>query len=52
MSISKKRLTEILNNILDWAAEHDEEFMECLSKAARLTPSETAELGIDDYLAK
>ena len=28
--MTKERLKEILNNILAWGQEHEDEFMECL----------------------
>ena len=49
MNIKKERLKEILNNILDWGVDHDDEFMECLVSAADLTLEEAEELEVAEY---
>lgn len=42
--ITKERLTEIIDNLLAWGQEHDEEFYDCLMNAANMTDEELAEL--------
>ena len=45
----KERLVEILNNVLDWGAEHNEEFRACLIYAMHLTEEEIEELRLQNY---
>lgn len=48
--MTKERLEEIINNVLDWGAEHEEEFRECLIYAMDLTEEEIKELRLEDYI--
>lgn len=48
--MTKERLEEIINNILDWGAEHEEGFRECLLYAMGLTEEEIKELRLEDYI--
>lgn len=48
--ISKERLLEILDNILAWGNDHEEEFRECLLNAMDLTDDEIKELQLEDYV--
>ena len=48
--MTKKRLVEILNNILDWGADHNEEFRKCLINASGLTEGEIKHLGLENYV--
>lgn len=50
--MTKERLEEILNNVLDWGAEHEEEFRECLIDAMDLTEEEIKELRLEDYITE
>lgn len=50
--MTKERLEEIINNILDWGAEHEEEFRECLLYAMGLTEEEIKELRLEDYICE
>ena len=45
----KARLEKILDNILAWGADHDDEFMQCLVRAAGLTLEEAEELAVEEY---
>ena len=48
--ITKERLIQIIDDILAWGQEHDEEFYDCLLNAADITDEERAEMGfIYDY---
>lgn len=47
--ISKARLEKILDNILAWGADHDDEFMQCLVSAADLTLEEAEKLMVEEY---
>lgn len=47
--MEKKRLEELLNNILGWASEHDDEFMKCVVKASQMTIEEARELDVASY---
>lgn len=44
--ISKERLIEIINNLVAWGIDHEEEFYDCLMDAADMTDEELAELGL------
>lgn len=48
--MTKERLEEVLNNVLDWGAEHEEEFRECLIDAMHLTEEEMTELRLENYV--
>lgn len=48
--MTKERLEEIINNVLDWGAEHEEEFRECLIDAMGLTEEEIKEFRLEDYV--
>jgi hypothetical protein len=50
--MTKERLEEIINNVLDWGAEHEEEFRECLIDAMGLTEEEIKELRLEDYISE
>ena len=48
--ISKERLIKIIDNLVAWGQEHNEEFYDCLMGAADMTDEELAELGfVYDY---
>lgn len=47
--MTKERLEQILNNILDWGVEHDNEFMEALVSASDMTLEEAKELEVEEY---
>jgi len=44
--INKERLVKIINNLVAWGQDHDEEFYDCLMNAADMTDEELAELGL------
>ena len=46
MNLSRERLEQIVNNLCDWACEHDREFTECFIQAAGLTYEEALDLGL------
>lgn len=48
--MTKDRYNEILENILGWGSEHEEEFRECLLNAMKLTDDEIKELRLTDYV--
>lgn len=48
--MTNERLKEIINNVLDWGAEHEEEFRECLINAMGLTEEEIKEFRLEDYV--
>ena len=50
--MTKERLEEIINNVLDWGAEHEEEFRECLIDAMDLTEEEIKEFRVEDYISE
>lgn len=50
--MTKERLEKIINNVLDWGAEHEEEFRECLINAMDLTEEEIKELRLEDYISE
>lgn len=50
--MTKERLEEIINNVLDWGAEHEEEFRECLINAMDLTEEEIKEFRLEDYISE
>ena len=47
--MTKERLEEVLQNIIDWGMEHDDEFMECLVDAMDLSGDEVKELELEEY---
>ena len=47
--MEKTRLEEVLNNILGWAAEHNDEFMNCIVKASEMTLEEAKEFDVEKY---
>ena len=48
--MTKERLEEILNNVLAWGGDHDEEFRDCLLYAMDLTDDEIKELELENYV--
>ena len=50
--MTKKRLEQILDNVLAWGAEHEEEFRECLIDAMDLTDEEIKELELEEYVGE
>lgn len=48
--MTKERLEEVLQNIIDWGMEHDDEFMECLVDAMDLSNGEVKELELEEYV--
>ena len=50
--MTKERLEKIINNVLDWGAEHEEEFRECLIDAMDLTEEEIKEFRLEDYISE
>lgn len=50
--MTNERLKEIINNVLDWGAEHEEEFRECLINAMDLTEEEIKEFRLEDYISE
>ena len=50
--MTNERLKEIINNVLDWGAEHEEEFRECLIDAMDLTEEEIKEFRLEDYISE
>lgn len=47
--MTKERLEEVLQNIIDWGMDHDDEFMECLVDAMDLNADEVKELELEEY---
>ena len=47
--MEKERLEQILNDIMAWGMDHDDEFMEALVYASGMTLEEAKELGVEDY---
>ena len=55
MEIAKERLVEMIDSVLAWGADHDEEFKECLVNALDITEEEYEELfgeSLDCYLGE
>lgn len=50
--MTKERLEDIVNNVLDWGAEHEEEFRGCLIDAMGLTEEEIKELRLENYISE
>lgn len=50
--ITLDRAIYIIENVLNWGWEHDDEFRECLVNAMELTPDEIAELDLEEYTQK
>ena len=50
--MTKERLEKILDNILSWGNDHDEEFRECLINAMDLTDEEIKELQLEEYISE
>ena len=48
--MTKERLEQILDNVLAWGNDHDEEFRECLIDAMDLTDEEIKELELEEYV--
>ena len=51
--MTKERLKEMIDGVLAWGADHDEEFRECLVNALDITEEEYKELfneDLDKYL--
>ena len=48
--MTNERLEEIIDNVLAWGADHEEEFRECLLYAMDLTDEEIKELQLEDYV--
>lgn len=51
--MTKERLIEMIDSVLAWGADHDEEFRECLVDALDITDEEYKELfneNLDTYL--
>jgi len=51
--MTKERLKEMIDSVLAWGADHDEEFRECLVNALDITDEEYKELfdeDLDTYL--
>lgn len=48
--MKKERLLEIIDNVLTWGNDHEEEFRECLLNAMDLTDDEVKELQLEDYV--
>lgn len=49
--LSKKRLLKIIDNVVAWGIDHNEEFRECLLYAMDLTDDEIKELQLEDYVS-
>ncbi len=47
--MNKTRLDAVLNNILGWAAEHNDEFMNCIVEASEMTLEEAKEFNVEKY---
>ena len=47
--MTKERLEEILQNVIEWGMDHDNEFMECLVYAMDLNEEEVKELELEEY---
>ena len=52
MNMTKERLEEVLNNVIAWGGDHDEEFRGCLLYAMDLTDEEIKELELEDYVTE
>lgn len=48
--MTKERLLEVLDGVLSWGNDHDEEFRECLIYAMGLTRDELKELNLINYV--
>lgn len=48
--MTNERLLQILDNILAWGQDHNEEFRECLLDAMELTETEKEELELQHYV--
>lgn len=49
--MTKERLQETLDNIINWACEHDKEFVRCLIDNAGFTNEELKELELAQYIS-
>lgn len=47
--MTKERLKELLDNILGWGSEHDDEFMQCMVEASGMTKAEAKELEVEEW---
>lgn len=53
--MTKERLEEMIDSVLSWGADHNEEFRECLVNALGITEEEYKELfdaDLDEYLGE
>lgn len=50
--MTNERLREIIDNVLAWGCDHEEEFRECLLYAMHLTDEEIKELQLEDYVCE
>ena len=48
--MTNERLKEIIDNVLAWGCDHEEEFRECLLYAMDLTDEEIKELQLENYV--
>lgn len=48
--MTNERLREIIDNVLAWGCDHEEEFRYCLLYAMDLTDDEIKELQLEDYV--
>jgi len=48
--MTNKRLLTILDNLLAWGMDHDEEFRECMLAAMDLTDDEIKELDLENFV--
>ena len=48
--MTNERLREVIDNVLAWGADHEEEFRECLLYAMDLTDEEIKELQLENYV--
>lgn len=47
--MTKERLEEVLQNIIEWGMDHDDGFMEYLVYAMDLNADEVKELELEEY---
>jgi hypothetical protein len=50
MAITQERLEIILDNVLDWGSEHNQEFKKRLIDIMDLTEEEIKELNLENYI--
>lgn len=46
--MTNERLKEIVENLLDWGGDHDDEFLQCMIYASGMNKEECKEFGVDD----